>query len=377
MPKKHASLSPSSSKMWLNCPPSAKLNATQEDRASPYAQEGSDAHSLCEHKVLTLLGTPSVDPTPTLEYYNAEMEYHADNYAAFVMEELTQAKAECPDAEILIETRVDFSKWVPEGFGTADCIIVSDGILRVIDFKYGLGIMVDACENPQMKCYALGALALFDGIYDITDIQMTIYQPRRENVSTWTVSKDELLRWAERILAPTALLAIDGKGEFCAGEHCQFCRVKAQCRKRAEYNLELAKYDFEMPSELEDYEVEAILDKVDSLISWASDVKEYALQQALSGKSYENYKVVEGRSTRKYTDEGAVADAVTQAGFDPYEKKLLGITAMSTMLGKKKFDELLSDFICKPQGKPTLVVVTDKRPAINNAGSDFNDMEDN
>jgi len=293
------------------------------------------------------------------------------------MEERTQAKAECPDAEILIETRVDFSKWVPEGFGTADCIIVSDGILRVIDFKYGLGIMVDACENPQMKCYALGALALFDGIYDITDIQMTIYQPRRENVSTWTISKDELLKWAERILAPTALLAIDGKGEFCAGEHCQFCKVKAQCRKRAEYNLELAKYDFEMPSELEDYEVEAILDKVDSLISWASDVKEYALQQALSGKSYENYKVVEGRSTRKYTDEGAVADAVTQAGFDPYEKKLLGITAMSTMLGKKKFDELLSDFICKPQGKPTLVVVTDKRPAINNAGSDFNDMEDN
>lgn len=213
---------------------------------------------------------------------------------------------------------------------------------------------------------------MFDGIYDIDTIKMAIYQPRRENVSVHTMSKADLLKWADEVLAPTALLAMEGKGEFHAGDHCQFCKVKATCRKRAEYNLELAKYDFEMPATLETHEIDAILVKVDQLVSWAADVKEYALNQALQGTDYGHFKVVEGRSNRKYTNEDEVAKTVTEAGYDPYEKSILGITAMSKLLGRKKFDELLGSLIFKPPGKPTLVSKSDKRPVMKNtAQEDF------
>ena len=222
-----------------------------------------------------------------------------------------------------------------------------------------------------MMCYALGALEVFGDIYDINQIKMTIFQPRRENISTYTISRNNLLKWANEVLAPTAQLAYVGEGEFKAGDHCQFCKVKATCRKRAEYNLELAKYDFEMPATLDDTEIAAILEKVDEMISWGNDIKEYALKQAQSGVHFEGWKVVEGRSNRKYTDEAAVAFAVKDAGFDPYEKKLLGVTAMSTLLGKKKFEELLGGLIYKPPGKPALVPESDKRPAMNTAIDDF------
>ena len=185
------------------------------------------------------------------------------------------------------------------------------------------------------------------------------------------MSKDELLTWADMVLSPTAKLAYDGKGDFKAGDHCQFCKAKANCRKRAEYNLELARYDFEMPAALEDDEVASILTKVDELVSWAGDLKEYALQKALSGTKFTGFKVVEGRSNRKYTDEDAVARTVEAAGFDPYEKKLLGVTAMSQALGKKKFEELLGGLVYKPPGKPALVPESDKRPAMNTAIEDF------
>lgn len=368
---KHALLSASSSKQWLNCPPSAVLCAKESDRASPYAQQGTDAHALCEAKVLTALGRSPNDPTENLEYYDAEMEDCATEYCNYVMEQYEEAKTYCKDPQVMVEEKLDFSRWVPEGFGTGDCIIVADEILQIIDFKYGLGVLVDADRNPQMMCYALGALDLYDGIYDIHTLKMTIFQPRRDNVSTFTLDKEELLKWADTVLAPTAALAFKGEGEFKAGDHCQFCKVKATCRKRAEYNLELAKYDFEMPANLEDTEIAAILSKADELVSWVNDIKEYALQKALSGTKYDGYKVVEGKSNRKYTDEGAVASAVTDAGFDPYEKKLLGITAMTSLLGKTKFNELLGGLIEKPQGKPTLVPETDKRLALNTAKDDF------
>ena len=214
---------------------------------------------------------------------------------------------------------------------------------------------------------------LFDGIYNIERITLAIYQPRRENISLYEMGKDELLTWANETLAPAAKLAQEGKGEFKAGDHCQFCKAKANCRKRAEYNLELARYDFEMPATLEDTEVAAILPRIEDLVSWAGDVKEYALQKALSGTKFDGFKVVEGRSNRKYTDEGAVAQTVKDAGFDPYEQKLLGITAMSQVLGKKKFEELLGGLVYKPAGKPVLVPDSDKRPAMNTAADDFKD----
>ena len=372
MPK-HALLSASSMHRILECPPSAKLCANIEDRASPYAQQGTDAHSLCEYKVLTALGKKAPNPTQNLEFFDTEMDYCSDEYRNYVLEQYEDAKQYCSDPIILIEQRLDFSRWVPDGFGTGDCVIVADDVLHVIDFKYGLGVLVDAEDNPQMQCYALGALDIYDGIYDINTVKMTIFQPRRNNISTYSMSKEELLSWADSILAPTAKLAAEGGGEFKAGNHCQFCKVKATCRKRAEHNLELAKYDFEMPDNLEDIEIAAILPRIDDLVAWGNDIKEYALQKALSGTEYPGYKVVEGRSNRKYTNEDAVALAVKDAGFDPYEKKLLNITAMTSLLGKKKFNELLSGFITKPQGKPTLVPESDKRPALNTAKDDFSE----
>lgn len=377
----HAFLSPSASHRWLNCPPSAKLCAALPDQTSPYAAQGTDAHELCAYLVEKALGRDVKDPTESLSYYDAEMQTCAEGYAEFVMQEYELAKQTCPDTDVLIEQKVDFSKWVEGGTGTADCILLSDGTAEIIDYKHGLGVIVSAESeefggNPQLMCYALGLIDMFDGIYNIDTIRMAIYQPRRDNVSICQMSKDDLMKWAEETLAPTAILATKGEGEFKAGDHCQFCKVKATCRKRAEYNLEMAKYDFEVPATLEDHEIEAILMKVDQLTSWAEDVKEYALNQALQGKEYEHFKVVEGRSNRKYTDENAVAFAVKDAGFDPYEKKLLGITAMTSLLGKKKFDELLGGLTMKPPGKPTLVSKSDKRPAMKNtAQEDFNVKE--
>ena len=377
----HAFLSPSASHRWLNCPPSAKLCAALPDQTSPYAAQGTDAHELCAYLVEKALGRDVKDPTESLSYYDAEMQTCAEGYAEFVMQEYELAKQTCPDTDVLIEQKVDFSKWVEGGTGTADCILLSDGTAEIIDYKHGLGVMVSAESeefggNPQLMCYALGLIDMFDGIYNIDTIRMAIYQPRRDNVSICQMSKDDLMKWAEETLAPTAILATKGEREFKAGDHCQFCKVKATCRKRAEYNLEMAKYDFEVPATLEDHEIEAILMKVDQLTSWAEDVKEYALNQALQGKEYEHFKVVEGRSNRKYTDENAVAFAVKDAGFDPYEKKLLGITAMTSLLGKKKFDELLGGLTMKPPGKPTLVSKSDKRPAMKNtAQEDFNVKE--
>lgn len=370
---KHSLLSASASHRWLNCPPSARLCEKYEDKPSEYAQEGTDCHELCAYKVEKALGHRVRSPTENLTYYNSEMEDCAEGYCSFVMEQVAEAKKRCADPLVLVEQRLDYSCYVGiEGsFGTGDCVIVSDGLLHIIDYKHGLGVLVSAEKNSQLSCYALGALDLFDGIYDITEVSLTIYQPRRENISTYTMSKDELLTWADTVLSPTAKLAYDGKGDFKAGDHCQFCKAKANCRKRAEYNLELARYDFEMPAALENDEVASILTKVDELVSWASDLKEYALQKALSGTKFTGFKVVEGRSNRKYTDEDAVAKTVEAAGFDPYEKKLLGITAMSQALGKKKFEELLGGLVYKPSGKPALVPESDKRPAMNTAIEDF------
>ena len=322
MPK-HAYLSASASHRWLACPPSAKLCAGINDSGSPYAQQGTDAHALCEYKVEKLLGRNPEDPIENLTWFDTEMDDCTDQYAAYVAEQIEEAKTHCSDPLILIEEKLDFSKWVPEGFGTGDCVIIADDVLHIIDFKYGLGVLVDAEENPQMMCYALGALNTYEYLYSIQTIRMTIFQPRRDNISTYEISRDNLMKWADEILKPTAALAYNGEGEFNAGDHCQF--------------------------------------------------KEYALQQALSGVEYPGFKVVEGKSNRKYSDENAVASTVEAAGFDPYEKKLLGITAMTSLLGKKKFNELLSGFITKPQGKPTLVPESDKRPALNTAKDDFSE----
>ena len=367
----HALLAPSSSERWINCPKSALKNAAVPDTSSSYAQQGTDAHALCEYKVLTALGYKVRDPTPDLAYFDEEMAEHTDAYCEFIMEQVQAAKQTCADPLVLVEQRLDFSRWVQDSFGTADCIIVADGVLTIVDMKFGVGCLVGAEGNPQMRMYALGALHLFEALYDIHTIRTIIFQPRCDNVSIAEISKSDLLTWAEEVLIPAAELAAKGEGEYKAGKHCQFCKVKATCRKRAEYNLEMAQYDFAVPDTLDDEEISAFLDRADTFISWVNDIKEYALEQAISGRSFPGYKVVEGRSNRKYTDDNAVAQAVTDAGFDPYEKKLMGVTAMTKLLGKKHFDALLGSLIEKPKGKPTLVPESDKRPTWNTAQDDF------
>ena len=368
----HALLSASSSHRWLNCPPSARLCEGYDDKGSNFAAEGSDAHSLCEYKLRKALGMEAKDPTEDLTWYDAEMEESASGYAAFVVELVGEAKKTCSDPVVLIEQRLDYSKYVQSGFGTGDCVLIADGTLHIVDFKYGRGVLVEAEDNPQMKLYALGALEIFDCLYDIDTVSMTIYQPRRANVSTFTLTRQELLDWAETVLVPTAELAYAGDGEYHCGEWCQFCKAKADCRERARANMELARYEFRQPPLLTDEEVEEILSKLDSLMDWASDIKDYALQAAISGKHWSGYKLVEGRANRRYTDENAVVAAVKAAGYDPYdEPKLLGVTAMTTLLGRKQFNDILGGLITKPQGKPTLVPESDKRPAMTTILDDF------
>ncbi|CDG04263.1 DUF2800 domain-containing protein [Lactococcus lactis] len=378
MTKKHAVLSASSSNRWLHCPPSVRLSESFENKSSEFAKQGTDAHELCEFKLHQLLGDAGIDPTPNLAYYDEEMEVCATAYATYVMEELNKAKQVSKDPIVIVEQQLDFSRFVPEGFGTGDCLIIADETLSVIDYKHGLGVLVDAYENPQMMCYALGALELFDGIYDISQVKMTIFQPRRENVSTYTIQKEELMQWGNDVLTPAAKLAFNGEGEFQCGKWCGFCPAKYSCKARAEYNLELVKKEFREANLLSDDEIEEVLVKVDNLVSWANDIKEYALKQALNGKIWADFKLVEGRATRKYSNDNDVAAAVIKAGFNPYDKKLLGVTAMTKELGKSKFEEILGDYIIKPKGKLTLVPMSDKRKAveIQTAADEFKNMED-
>lgn len=371
MATKHAVLSASSSERWLNCPPSARLCEAYEDKGSDYAAEGTDAHTLCEHRLKQALGIPAEDPIENLSWYNEEMEECAAGYAAYVMELLETAKLTCSDPVVMIEQRVDFSRWVQDGFGTADCILIADGVLNIVDYKHGKGVEVSAEGNTQLSLYSLGALEIFDGIYDIDRVCVHIFQPRKSNVVCSMMEKTDLYEWADTELTHKAQLAYEGQGNFSCGEWCRFCKAKAECRERAEANLALARYEFQSPALLDDEEIADILGKVDALTTWASDVKEYALQQAISGKEWTGWKLVEGRSNRKYTSEAVVAATVEGAGYDPYERKVLGVTAMQKLLGKTRFEELLAPYIEKPQGKPTLVPESDKRPAMNTAKTDF------
>ena len=371
----HAKVSPSSSEMWLKCPPSATKPDPNMDEPSIYAEQGTEAHACCEYRLKTALGMEITDPRPNMKYYDEEMENCAEDYTNLVLEKIEEAKCACSDPVVLIEQKLYLQDYIPDGYGYGDCVIIADGTLQVIDYKHGLGVLVSSERNTQMMCFALGALKLVDCIYDISNVAMTIVQPRRANISTYEMTVDELLTWGEEVLKPIAKLAYDGEGEYVAGEHCRFCKAKATCRARADYNMELAKFDFTPAPELESDEIAEILEKADELISWAGDVKADALSEALKRTNYPGFKIVEGRSVRKYTDEQMVAEAVAAAGIDPYEKKLLGITAMTSKLGRKRFDEILGSLVYKAPGKPALVSVSDKRPAMNTAADDFKENE--
>ena len=375
-PVKHAVLSASSSHRWLNCNPSARLEEKFEDNETEAAAEGTAAHALCEHKLRKMLKLRSRKPTS--KYDCDEMDEYTDGYVEFVSEQIAQAKQFCKDPLVLIEQKLDFSCYVPDGFGTGDCLVVADHLLHIIDFKYGMGVLVDAVENPQMMLYALGALRLFDSLYEIDTVSMSIYQPRRDNVSTWTISVAELNEWAENTLVPKAKLAFEGKGEFSPGTWCTFCKAAVKCRARAEAKLQLTKYEFAEPPLLSDEEIEDILGRVDDLTKWANEIVAYAQDAAINhGKTWNGFKLVESRTIRKYSDEEAVAQAASDAGYhDIYKKSLIPITEMEKLMGKKTFAEVLGGLVVKPQGKPTLVPASDKRPAIivTGAEQDFTEI---
>ena len=376
-PEKHAKLSASSAHRWMNCTPSANLERAFEDSPSEAAEEGSAAHALCEHKLRKALKMRSTRPVS--KYDSDEMEMYTDSYVEFVLEQIEAARQYCADPFVLIEQRLDFSCYVPDGFGTGDCLIIADKLLHIIDFKYGLGVLVDAAENPQMMLYALGALRLFDALYDIDTVAMSIFQPRRENVSTWTISVAELEEWAEKVLRPKAKLAFNGEGTLNPGSWCTFCKAAVKCRARAEEKLALARYEFAAPPLLTDVEIEDILSRLDDLTRWANEIAAYAQDAAIHhGKQWNGFKLVEGRTNRKYTDEDAVAAAARAAGYtDIFKKSLIPITEMEKLMGKKTFAEVLGSLVVKPKGKPTLVPASDRRPAITTMGAkqDFTDYK--
>ncbi|WP_044294526.1 DUF2800 domain-containing protein [Robinsoniella peoriensis] len=362
---RHALLSASSSKRWLNCTPSARLEEQfKEDVGSMYAEEGTAAHALAEHKLKRLLKRRS--KRPVSDYQCDEMEECTEGYVSYAMEQIELARQNCPDPIVLIEQHLDYSAYVPEGFGTGDLLIVADGTLAVVDLKYGKGVPVEAEWNPQMLLYGLGALELFDAIYDIDTIRMTIYQPRLESISTWEISVEDLKKWVDTELKPKAALAINGEGEFSCGSWCRFCKAKNTCRARAEEYLKLARMEFKAPALLADEEVAKVLKVADELAKWSADVYAYATDEAVThGKQWTGFKLVEGRSNRKYTDEEAAAETAKAAGYtDIYKSTLVGITEMEKLMGKKKFAEILGTLVYKPQGRLTLAAETDMREAV-------------
>ena len=374
-PSKHALLSASSSHRWLNCNPSARLEQEFADRETEAAAEGTAAHALAEHKLRKALKMRTKKPVS--KYDSDEMDAYTDGYVEFVLEQLAEAKKDCKDPLILVEQKLDFSCFVPDGFGTGDCIIIADKTLHIIDLKYGQGILVEAEGNPQMMLYALGALRLFDSLYDIETVSMTIYQPRRENVSTWSIPVEALMEWTENTLKPKAELAFKGEGEFQPGSWCTFCKAAVKCRARAEAKLQLAQYEFAMPPLLTDEEIEDILARLDDLTKWANEIQAYAQSAAINhGKEWRGFKLVESRTNRKYADEEAVAQAAKDAGYhDIYKHSLITITEMERLMGKKTFAEVLGALVIKPQGKPTLVPASDKRPAITSSGANHDFTE--
>ena len=372
-PSDHALLSASGAHRWLNCTPSARLESDEPESTSAAAEQGTAAHALAEHKLRRALKQRSKRPVSA--WIDDEMETLTDDYVSFVQEHISIAQETCGDPQVLIEQRLDFSHIVPGSFGTGDCVIIAEPTLQIIDLKYGQGVLVEAVNNPQLTLYALGALHAFGSLYDIETVSVTIYQPRRANVDTWEISVAELEQWAETEVKPKAELASAGEGEFCPGSWCQFCRIAPTCRARAEANLQLAKLEFVPPAELSDAEIADVLTRIPQLKTWASDVEAYALSKAVNqGVVFEGFKLVAGRSVRKYTSEKDVAAAAEAAGYrDIWDRKLITLTAMEKLMGKPAFNEILGDLVTKPAGKPTLVPASDKRPALDlvSAATDF------
>jgi hypothetical protein len=374
----HALLSASGASRWLACTPSARLEETYPDNAGEAAKEGTLAHEYGETIILRSLDriTQSqydaiVSGIKAHPLYFEGMDEYCQDYASYVLGELEEYRRKTPDTLIDIEVKLQFDEWVPGGFGTGDTVIITDKRLRIIDLKFGKGVPVDCRENKQMMLYALGALWIYKWIYSIDVVEMTIYQPRLENISSWEIGAQQLENWAEGFLKPRAQMAHNGEGDFAPGDHCRFCKAKHRCRALAEEAQKAEELYPATPESLGDKEIADILKKASLYVTWVNSITDYAQDQAVNhGKQWPGFKLVEGRSNRTYTDEDRVASTLLNNGFERFHiftEKLLGITAMEKAITKKKFDALLSQLVIKPEGKPTLVPLDDKRPALNTA----------
>lgn len=384
MPGQHALLSPSAAHRWMNCTAAPRLEATAPDTDSSYAQEGTLAHAYCAKKLKSFIGLDTTDEAKEIaqlndEYHTGEMDEYTDTYKTIVLEKFNAARNVTKDAQLLIETRLDFSEYVPEAFGTSDATIIADGLMEVIDFKYGKGVRVSAVDNEQMKIYALGAYLKHSFEYRIDRVRMTIVQPRIDNLSEFEMSIPDLLKWADEVLRPKAVEAFSDHGIQNPGEWCQFCKVKCGCKALAEKCTSIAQGNPD-PGLITPKKMAAdILPWLAIIKSWVSSMEDYTLQQALAGVSYPGYKLVEGRSNRKITDDKAVIALLSKEGYDESEYMkpavLCGIGDLEKLVGKKRLAAICADYITKPQGKPTLTTSDDKRPAYNAAADDFNDIE--
>jgi hypothetical protein len=377
----HALLSASKAEQWIHCPPSARLQEHVPDKRSEYADEGTFAHELAERYIRCILnGNDGADVADIEDFcrnnphFNAETDRAVIKYVDLVIERYHAAEARSDDAKILLEERLDFSFLVPGGYGTGDAVIIADGVMEIIDLKFGKGVPVSAIGNPQLRLYALGALDGFGWLYDIREVHMTIVQPRLDSISTDVMTAEALREWGATVVRPAAELAWKGEGEFKPGDHCRWCKVKATCRARADENMKALAYEFQDPALLSLEEIGNILMIAERLKAWAKDVEEYAYEQALKGEKIPHHKLVEGRSNRTIIDKDAARSAFEAAGLDPdkYLKvDLLGISDLEKRIGKKQLQELIGDLIQKPPGKPVLVPETDKRPELNSIEQDF------
>jgi hypothetical protein len=378
---KHALLSASSAERWLNCTPSARLEEKIPDTKSPYAAEGTLAHRIGELQLKRCLGritekeyVQQMKEIESHELYYAGMVDEVEDYTNYVLETYYEAVSKCKDALIYLEEQLDYSAYIPDGFGTGDCIIIADGEMEIIDLKFGKGVEVSPIENPQLKLYALGAYDRYGFIYGIEKIIVTVAQVRLGNISSWIVTPQMLEEWVVSI-KEKADLAYAGKGELTPGPWCTFCKVRHICKARAEVNLQTYSQWNKDPKLLSANEISKILGQADEIAKWVRELQDYALSEALKGTKFAGWKLVEGRSNRKIDDENALAERLINAGFKEEEiykpKTLETITNLEKLVGKKKFTTLSEGLISKPPGKPTLVPEDDKRPELGSAEDDF------
>lgn len=382
MPSEHSKISPSSAKRWMACPKSVALSEQFEQTTSIYAEEGTLAHSIGEleirfamqwiNKFRYEIALTELKHSP---HYNKEMHEYAKGYADYILNQYYKARAEHPEAQLFIERKLSLDKWMPSQFGTGDACIAYSNTLDIYDLKFGKGVKVEADNNEQLRIYALGWLDLLEDIINPTIIRYTIYQPRIDNIVSEIVTCESLIAWGENEVKPKALLALNGEGNYAPGEHCKFCPAKGACAVYAKNCLEtIEPYEFANPDLLDATSIAVILDKSAVIRDWLNAVETYALEESVKGNlKIPGYKLVEGRSNRKWADESKASETLAATGIDKNTylvTKLKSITELEKEMGKAMFNELLSEHVIKPQGAPTLVHESDKRPELNTAKAD-------